>query len=317
MQNSFKNKKFLVTGCAGFIGSHVTEALLNQGAKVFGIDNFSTGSKQNIQHLFKNNHFKFTNGDFCHKKVIEQLIFVDYIYHGAVRGIGLSTNNPMLELKVNIQGTLQLLELMRKAKVKMLIFASSASVYGNPKHLPEKETDPCLPLSPYGVSKLAAEQYVIVYYHLYGLPVVALRYFNVYGPRQRWDSIYGGVVSIFLHSALKNIPLPVYGDGKQTRDFTYIDDVVKATISAFEKKEALGKVINIASGREHSILELAKVVKKISGKEKLQIKFTKRRLIDNINRRFGDISLAKKLLGYTPSVDLEEGLKKTYDWWSK
>lgn len=313
----FKGQKFLVTGCAGFIGSHVTESLLNFGATVYGIDNLNTGSLKNIQQILKNPHFEFIKADFCNKKILEKLVNkVDYIYHAAVRGLGLSTDNPLLELKVNIEGTLCLLELMRKSKVKRLVFASSASVYGNAAHLPEKETDPTFPLSPYGVSKLAAERYVVAYYHLYDLPTCALRYFNIYGPRQRWDSLYGGVISIFLNNALRNKPLPIYGDGKQTRDFTYIDDAVKATISAFEKTDILGKVINISAGKEYTIRKLAQMVKKISGKE-LKIQHGDKRLIDNISRRFGNISLAKEILNYSPATSLEEGLKKTYQWWSR
>ena len=312
MSNNLKNIKVLVTGCAGFIGSFVTEALLEKGAYVYGIDNLNTGSLDNIQHLLKDTHFKFIKEDFCNKKILEDLINkVDYIYHAAVRGIGLSTNNPLLELKVNTEGTLLLLEMMRKSKVKRLVYASSASVYGNPTQIPEKETDPTFPLSPYGVSKLAAERYIIAYHHLYHLPVVALRYFNVYGPKQRWDSLYGGVVSIFLYSALNNKPLSIYGNGKQTRDFTYIDDAVNATLESFWAKDVLGKVINVASSKEYSIEKLAKIVKKISGK-KLKIQYKEGRLIDNIQRRIGDISLAKKLLKFTPSVNLEQGLKKTY-----
>lgn len=313
----FRGQKFLVTGCAGFIGSHVTESLLNSGATVLGIDNLNTGSLKNIRHLLKNKRFEFVKKDYCNKNTLAKLInFSDYIYHAAVRGIGLSAANPLLELRVNTEGTLLLLELMRKSKIKKLVYASSASVYGNTALMPEKETDPTVPLSPYGVSKLAAERYVIAYHRLYNLPVVCLRYFNVYGPRQRRDCLYGGVVSIFLHNAIRNKPLPVYGNGKQTRDFTYITDVVKATLSAFEKEQAVGTVINIASGREYAVNELAQTVKKISGKKDLKIQYQKKRLIDNINRRFGDISLARKLLGYTPSVSLEQGLKKTYAWWS-
>lgn len=317
MRSKLKNKKILVTGCAGFIGSFIAEALLSKGADVYGIDNLNTGSLDNIRHLLKSARFKFIKKNICNKKVMAELISSsDYIYHAAVRGIGLSADNPLLELKVNTEGTLLLLELMRKSKIKKLVYASSASVYGNTALMPEKETDPTVPLSPYGVSKLAAERYVIAYHRLYNLSVVCLRYFNVYGPRQRRDSLYGGVVSIFLYNALHNKPLPVYGNGKQTRDFTYITDVAKATLSAFEKEEATGKVINIAAGKEYTVNELAQTVKKISGKKDLKIQYQKKRLIDNINRRFGDISLAKKLLGYTPSVNLEQGLKKTYQWWS-
>ncbi len=318
MQNKFKGQKFLVTGCAGFIGSFVTEALITKGAYVYGIDNLNTGSINNIQHLLKSKNFEFIKADFCNNKVLEKLVNkVDYIYHAAVRGIGLSVDNPILELKVNTEGTLLLLELMRKSKVKRLVYASSASVYGNTLHIPEKESDPTFPLSPYGVSKLAAERYVITYHNLYKLPVVALRYFNVYGPRQRNDSLYGGVVSIFIHNAINNKPLSIYGNGNQTRDFTYIDDVVKATLDAFFADNAVGRVLNISSGHEYTIKKSAQMIQKVSGKKELKIEYKEKRLIDNIERRFGDISLAKKILKYKPSTKLEDGLKETYNWWLK
>ncbi len=315
MQNDLKDKKVLVTGCAGFIGSFVTEALLEKGAYVLGIDNLDTGSLKNVQHLLKNPSFEFIKADFCNKERLSKLINrVEYIFHGAVRGIGLSTDNPLLELKVNVEGTLLLLELMRGSRVKRLLFASSASVYGNPSHFPEKETDPTYPLSPYGVSKLAAERYTLAYYHLYKLPTVALRFFNIYGPRQRNDSLYGGVVSIFLHSALRNKPLLVYGSGNQTRDFTYIDDAVKATIDAFFAKGVLGKVINISGGKEYTITQLAKKVKAIADNPNLPIIHTKKRLIDNVNRRFGSSKQAKKLLKFSPKTTIEDGLTKTFLW---
>lgn len=315
MRNNFRGKKILVTGCAGFIGSHVTDALINLGAIVYGIDDLNTGSYENIKHLLNNPNFRFTRGDICSKETISNLVEkVEYVYHAAVRGIGLSTKNPYLDLKVNIEGTLLLLELLRNTGVVRLVFASSASVYGNPKKLPEKENDPTFPLSPYGVSKLAAERYVMAYHSLYNLPVVALRYFNVYGPRQRWDSIYGGVVSIFLNNALRKKPLPIYGSGNQTRDFTYVDDVVQATLLAFTKRGAIGKVINIAAGKQYKVKMLAKIVKKISGQD-LKLLHVEKRLIDNVRRRFGDISLARKILDYHPAVNLDMGLKKTFQWW--
>lgn len=318
MQNKIKGQKFLVTGCAGFIGSFVTEALLEKGAYIYGIDNLNTGSLNNIKHLLKNKNFKFIKADFCDKKVLEKLVRkVDYIYHAAVRGIGLSVENPILELKVNTEGTLRLLELMRKSKVKRLVYASSASVYGNATEIPEKEAGPTFPLSPYGVSKLAAERYVITYHNLYNLPVVALRYFNVYGPRQRNDSLYGGVVSIFINQAIHNKPLTIYGNGTQTRDFTYIADVVKATVDAFFTDNTIGKVLNISAGHEYTIKKLAQMIQKVSGKKDLKIELTEKRLIDNIERRFGDISLARKILKYNPSTKLENGLDITYQWWLK
>ena len=318
MRNKLINKAVLVTGCAGFIGSFIVEALLAEGAYVRGIDNLNTGSLDNIKHLLTNPKFDFTNGDILNQKLTERKIKgVDYVYHAAVRGIGLSVDNPLLEVDVNIKGTLLLLELIRKVRIKRFIYASSASVYGNPRSLPEKEADLVYPLSPYGVSKLAAERYVLAYHHLYKMQIVALRYFNIYGPRQRNDSLYGGVVSIFIHKAFRNKPLEIYGDGKQTRDFTYINDAIQATIASFTAKDAVGNVINISGGKEYSVKFLAQKVKEISENPQLAIIHTQKRLIDNVQRRFGDISLAKKVLSYSPRTSLDEGLKITFDWHKK
>lgn len=314
LRNKIKGKKFLVTGCAGFIGSHLTDALIQNGAIVYGIDNLDTGSKENIKHLLNNPKFIFTKEDICNENIMRKLVSqVEFVFHGAVRSIGGSTDNPMRDLRVNIEGTLILLELIKKSKIKRLIFASSASVYGNAKHFPEKETDPVDPLSPYGVSKLAAEKYCINYHRLYNLPITCLRYFNVYGPRQRWDSYYGGVVSIFINQALNQKSLSVYGNGNQTRDFTYIKDAVEATIRALFAKKIEGKVINISNGKEYSINYLAKMVKKISNNN-IQIQYAKDRLVDNVKRRIGDNKLAKKILKFSPRVKLEDGLLKTYYW---
>ena len=315
MLSNLKKKKILVTGCAGFISSFIAEKLIEKGAFVYGIDNLSSGSISNINTILHHPHFKFIKNDICKKAIIDEIIpKVDYILHTAVRGLGRSTDNPLLELKTNIGATLLLLEAARKYSIQKFIYTSSASVYGNPKVVPEKETDLPLPLSPYGVSKLAAERYCIAYYHLYGIPIVCLRYFNTYGPRQRHDSIYGGVVSIFINDALYNRPLTIYGTGNQTRDFTYIHDTVDATISSFHSSKAVGKVINISGGKEYTVNFLAKKIKKISGNKNLKIKHVQKRLIDNIDRRLGDISLAKKILFYNPSTPLTKGLQETFDW---
>lgn len=310
-----QNKKILVTGCAGFIPSFVVERLLVKGAFVYGIDNLSNGSMKNMENFIKNKNFIYTRDDICNTKLLESLVKKsDYVYHAAVRGLGISTKDPLLELQVNIQATLSLLEIIRKHPIQRMLYTSSASVYGNSFSLPEKENDFTSPLSPYGVSKLAAERYCIAYNNLFKIPVVCLRYFNTYGPRQKKDSAYGGVVSIFIDNALNNRPLPVYGTGKQTRDFTFVNDTVNATINAFTANEVMGKVINISAEKECSVQHLAKLVKKISGKKNLEIKYIEKRLIDNIDRRWGDISLAKKFLNYHPSTSLEEGLKITYEW---
>src|SRR3989338_705106 len=183
MQNKLKGKRILVTGCAGFIPSHLVESLLNWGVIVIGIDNLSTGSKENMVNFQNNKNFQFIKEDVRNVKLVNSLIKEsEYVYHGAVSGIGVSTDNPIEELSVNTESTVIILEATRKYGIKRFIYPSSASVYGNPSIIPEKEEDPAIPLSPYGVSKLAAERYCIVYHHLYGIPVVCLRYFNTFGP---------------------------------------------------------------------------------------------------------------------------------------
>jgi UDP-glucose 4-epimerase len=313
-KKNMKNKKILVTGCAGFIPSFVAERLVELGAYVIGLDNLFTGKKENMQTFINKKNFKFIKGDVQDKRLLQSIIKnCDYVYHGAIRGIGISAADPTQELDVNTKSTLQILEIFRKHPIKRFIYPSSASVYGNTKKMPESENDITLPLSPYGVSKLAAEKYCIVYHHMYKIPVVALRYFNTYGPRQRKDSTYGGVVSIFINSALGDKPLKIYGNGKQTRDFTYINDTVDATITAFTAKNVDGEIINIAAGHEYSVNELANKIKIISGK-KLKIEHIEKRSVDNIDRRYADISKAKKMLDYKPSTLLDEGLKATYEW---
>jgi UDP-glucose 4-epimerase len=260
-------------------------------------------------------NFKFIEGDVCDAKLIDKYVSIsDYLYHGAISGIGISTTSPLEELNTNTRSTLLLLEAVRKKGIKRFVYPSSASVYGNPEKLPEQENDPTEPTSPYGVSKLAAEKYCLVYNKIYNVPVVCLRYFNTYGPRQRSDSLYGGVVSIFIKKALSGRPLQIYGDGNQTRDFTYISDTVTATMSAFTTSNIDGEVINIAAGQEYSVNDLAQKIKQASGEKDLPITRVDKRLVDNIERRTANIKKAKKLLHYSPKTSLDKGLRITYQW---
>lgn len=314
-KNVFKNKKVLVTGCAGFIPSFVAQHFVENEAIVYGVDDLSSGCMENMEEFIKNDNFEFIKGDVCNKKLIESIIKkVDFVYHGAVRGVAVSVDNPVKELRVNTESTLIILEAIKKYGVERFVYPSSASVYGNQKKMPESEEDFTLPMSPYGASKLAAEKYCLTYHRLFNIPVVCLRYFNTYGPRQRRDSIYGGVISIFINNILQNEELRIYGDGQQTRDFTYIGDNLQATKRSFLAPGILGQVINIAGGREYQINDLANSIKKISGQKDIKINYIKKRIIDNIDRRYGDINLAKKLLAYVPATPLEEGLEKTYQW---
>lgn len=310
-------KTFLVTGCAGFIPSHLIDKLLELGYKVIGVDDLSIGKKEAMNSFINNHNFRFIEGDIRDLSLVKKIVpEVNYIYHGAVRGVNISTDNPIEDVRVNTESTILLLSEAVKNKIDLFIFPSSASVYGNPKSLPEREDDNPLPLSPYGVSKLAAERYCLVYHNIYKLPVVCLRYFNNYGPRQRKDSIYGGVISIFFEQALNNQDLTVYGNGKQTRDFIYVEDTVNATIACINNMAAIGEVINVSTGKETSINDLAQKIIDITGR-KLNIRHIKERIIDNIERRAGNNLKATKLLHFSPETDLERGLGKTLLWFKE
>ena len=305
----------LVTGVAGFIPSHVAEHLLSDGYKVIGVDDLSNGKMENMRSFIDNAGMRFIEKDIRDRESMMSLVREsDYIIHGAVRGIAESIDDPFTDLDVNTTGTLGLLQLCLDSNVKKFIYLSSASVYGNPAKLPESEDDPLLPMSPYGVSKSAAERYCMVYHKVYGLPVVCLRYFNNYGPRQNPDSIYGGVVSIFINQVLNAETLTIYGDGQQTRDFTYISDTVDMTCSCLKRQNIIGEVFNIASSIEVSINDLATKIIEISGKIGVKMEHINGRPIDNIKRRVGDIKKAREFLNYRPFISLEEGLSRTYQW---
>lgn len=316
VEDKMPTETILVTGVAGFIPNYIAERLLDNGYKVIGVDDLSSGKLENMASFIDNPNMKFVRGDIRDKGLMAPIIKEStYVIHGAVRGVGGSVDDSFTDLDVNTKGTLALLSLCLNTNIKMFIHMSSASVYGNPTKFPESEGDPLAPLSPYGVSKLAAEKYCMVYYKMYGVPVVCLRYFNNYGPRQSRDSIYGGVVAIFTHQVLNNERLTIYGDGLQTRDFTYVADTVDITCSCLKMENIIGEVFNIASGVEVSVNDLALKIVEISGKSKIRMEHIEERPIDNIRRRVGDIRKARKVLNYKPSISLEDGLAKTYRWY--
>ena len=243
-------KTALVTGAAGFIGSHIVDKLLQMGVKVIAVDNLSAGSMMNIPHK-KNNHFTFYDYDIS-KKIMMYDIFknhkIDIIFNNAASKKNICLLNPARDLEVNTLGTLNLLELSVEFSVIKFIHASSGSVYGEAKVMPQTEEHPIDPVSYYGVSKLAGERYVKVFNHLHGLNTTILRYFHVYGPRQDSKMDTGGVISIFIHRALQNEPIFIHGDGSQERSFTYVKDVVDANIIVAESNESYGEFYNVASG---------------------------------------------------------------------
>lgn len=301
-----RNKLIVVTGGAGFIGSHIAWELVKDN-DVIVIDNLYTGKEENVPP-----GAKLVKADIRDYDTIAELIsHADYVFHEAAQvSVVESIRDPVFTEEVNVLGTLNIIRALLEGNGK-LIFASSAAVYGDNPNLPLKETERPKPLSPYGVTKATAEEYLRVYHELYGLPVVSLRYFNVFGPRQSANQ-YAGVISIFINRALAGEPLVIYGDGKQTRDFIYVKDVVRANLLVAESRKANGRVFNVATGRQTTILELAMKIIEITGTTS-SIVFDKPRPGD-IRHSQADITEIRKL-GFEPEWSLEEGLKKTVEWY--
>ncbi|GIW67031.1 MAG: NAD dependent epimerase/dehydratase [Candidatus Parcubacteria bacterium] len=291
--------KVLVTGGAGFIGSHLVDRLIKEGYKVIVIDNLSSGKKENL-----NPKAIFHKVDICNlEKILSLFKGVNYVFHtAALPRVQLSIDKPIETHRVNIDGTLNVLYASYKNKVRRVIYSSSSSVYGEQKSLPLKESMTPNPLSPYALQKLVGEYYCKLFSSLYDLETVSLRYFNVYGPRMDPEGPYALVIGRFLKLKKEGKPLTIYGDGKQTRDFTYIDDVVEANILAMKsKKVGKGEVINICYGKNHSINYVAKLI----GDKKVYLPKRK----GEPRHTLGDNSLAKKLLGWKPKISLEEGIE--------
>lgn len=312
-----KNKKILVTGGAGFIGSHLTEKLLELGAKVIVVDNFSTGKKENLKEVWNKKWLKIIKGDVNDLKTLRKVFKnykFDYVLHyAAVVGVKRLEENPM-EILNDIEGIKNVLNLSLKNKVKKLVLASSSEIYGEPLTLPEKEDGIHNPRDVYALVKLIGENLIQIYYQKYGLPACALRLFNVYGPRQN-SSPYGFVVGIFINQVLKGKSPIIFGDGMQTRDFIYIKDNVEATILALLNKKTAGEIINIGISRQTTILDLAERIIKLSGKN-FKPKFFPKRKID-IRYRCPDITKMKKILKFAPKYSLDEGLRLTYEWYEQ
>lgn len=305
MKNNKKN--VLVTGGAGFIGSNLVDKLIEAGYKVTVIDNLCAGSKKNL-----NPNAKFYKLDICDFSKIKPIFKnIDFVFHlAAIPRVPVSMEKPVETSKVNILGTINVFKAASEASVKRVVFASSSSVYGNQKTFPLKENMTPCPLSPYALQKLAGEQFAKLFTNLYNIQIVSLRYFNVYGPRIDFDSDYSLVLGKFLKLKKNNKPLTIFGDGKQTRGFCYVDDVVKANIKAIESKKIKGgEIINIGSEKSYSVNYLAELV----GGE---IKYMPKRLGDVLHTK-ADVSLAKKLLSWKPETSLEHGIKKVKNWFDK
>ncbi len=304
--------KILVTGGAGFIGSHIVERLLKEKHFVRVLDNLSNGSIKNLD--LRNKNLDFIKGDIRDKDIcLNATKNIDFVSHqAALRSVPKSLDNPKGYNEVNIGGTLNMLEAALKSRVKSFVFASSSSVYGQAERFPQRETDLPNLISPYALSKLAGEYYCKIFYKIYGLSTVSLRYFNVFGPRQAVDDEYAVVIPKFITCILGNRQPPVHGLGKQSRDFTFIDNVVEANLLAAGKKDIGGEVVNIANGQDHSILELVELINKIESKT-IKPKFAPPRKGD-VFRTLADISKAKMFLKYYPKIKFQEGLKITLEW---
>ncbi len=309
--------KVLVTGGVGFIGSHIVNNLLKLDGieKIIVLDNLSSGKIENLGQNLRNDRLKFIKGDIRSNSLVQRVVKdVDYIFHeAAIVNVEVSIRKPKEVNDVNVNGTLNLLHAsLGNKKLKRIVFASSCAVYGDPEKIPIDENCRTCPISPYGASKLAAELYMKVFYKVYGLPTVSLRYFNVFGPGQEANP-YSGVISIFVYKALKGEPITIFGDGEQTRDFVYIDDIVKANLLAASNEKSLGEVFNIGSGTEITIKDLASKIIDISGREKIDIVYGPSRSGD-IRRSLANIEKARRILGYEPRTNIENNLVKVFEY---
>ena len=303
---------YLITGGAGFIGSNLAEALIRDGERVRIFDNFTTGTLDNLAAV--RDRVEVVEGDLRDFDAVRQAMRgVNYVSHqGALRSVERSVDDPMSSNAVNVEGTLHVLQAAREAGVTRLAYASSSSAYGDTEVLPKTEDLTPAPISPYAVSKLAAEHYCRVYSRLYGLETVSLRYFNVFGPKQSPESKYAAVVPLFLRAAFQGEPLEIHGDGLQSRDFTYIDNVVLANRLAMTTPGVGGSVFNVACGERHSLLDIANTIGRFLGRE-LKLNHVASRRGD-VRHTQASIERITKALKFHPTVGFDEGMRRTFDW---
>lgn len=310
--------KFLITGGAGFIGSNLVEAILRLGYKVRVLDNFSTGKKENLKDFLADKNFELIEGDIRDIETCQMACEgIDYVLHQAALGsVPRSIDDPRTTNEVNITGTLNMLIAARDNIVKMFVYASSSSIYGDEPNLPKIEERIGKPLSPYAITKRVDELYAKNFFELYKLKTVGLRYFNVFGRRQDFNSVYAAVIPKFVKQLLNNESPSIYGDGRQSRDFTYIDNVIEANLKAcLSGEEAWGEVFNIAYGGRTYLIDLYNKLCELLGKN-IEPNFEPERLGD-IKHSNADISKAKNLLRYSAETDTNKGLELTIEWYKK
>ncbi|MEP6703769.1 MAG: SDR family oxidoreductase [Acidobacteriota bacterium] len=305
----------LVTGGAGFIGSNLADELIKQGAKVRIIDNFVTGNRENLQEI--SGDFDFVEGDLNDNAALgSALRDIDIVFHqAAVPSVPRSVDNPRETHQACVNATFNLLVNAKDSGVKRIVYAASSSAYGDQPTLPKVETMNPEPMSPYAAAKLMGEYYCRVFTKVYGLETLSLRYFNVFGPRQNPSSAYSGVISRFIDALMKNDTPSIYGDGEQSRDFTFIANVVNANIKAAQTTCGIGQVMNVANGERVSLNELLATVKTITGREDVSPEYLPERTGD-VKHSQADNGRAVEWLGYEKLVGLEEGLRKTIEWWN-
>ena len=314
-KEAFLSGRYLVTGGAGFIGSHIVERLARGGHNVRVIDNLSTGKKENLEPVLSK--IEFIESDVRDLELLrEAMDGIDYVLHqAAIPSVPRSVEDPLTTNSVNVEGTLNVVVAARDAGVKRLVYASSSSVYGDSPKLPKQEIMPPRPRSPYAVSKFSGELYCQVFHRVYGLETVCLRYFNVFGPRQDPNSQYSGVVAKFITSLLEAKALTIFGDGEQTRDFSYVENVVEANLLAARVNGVAGEVFNIACGNRLSVNELARLLAGIVGADpQLEPRYAAPRPGDVLHSQ-ADISKARDFLGYEAEVHIREGLERTVEWY--
>jgi UDP-glucose 4-epimerase len=309
VERALGGRRVLVTGGAGFVGGALVRRLVDMGARVTVLDDLFTGKVETIP-----TSAQFVEGSVTDAALVQELVAAhSLVFHMAARNIIASTKNPRDDYETNIGGTLNVLMAARESRPDRVVYTSSTSVYGNPRTIPINEDDGLVLLSPYAVSKLGGENYALAFYESYGLPVGVVRYSNVFGVGQRPDNPYCGVVSRFFASAMSGEPLTIHGDGEQTRDFTYVDDAVDATLLAAVHPRAEGEVFNVGTGIETSVNSLAAGVAASIGAD-VTIRHIDRRDIDNIRRRVVNIEKIRRMLHWAPQVTLTQGLASTARW---